>query len=126
MACGHGSGGSGVGFDPRAQLLRQRRDRGQIVRDRALRRAPGPAPRVSATRKKLLEGRGLDDESRRHGDAGALQLAETAALAADLRPVGKTQVGKPADQLRIVHVTRIATAQCRMVTMPRPPSTRMR
>ncbi len=50
-----------------------------------------------------LESRGLDDESGRHGDAGALQLAEAAALAADMRPIGESDVGEPADVLASMH-----------------------
>ena len=47
-----------------------------------------------------LERTCLDDESRRHRDAGALQLAQAAALTADLRPVVQSDIGKPTDDFR--------------------------
>src|SRR6185312_9277100 len=53
---------------------------------------------------KTSERRGLDHESRRHLDAGALQLAEASALAADVRPVLQTDVGKPTDDLCRSHI----------------------
>ena len=55
-------------------------------------------------RQELFECGGLDDKPGRHGDAGAHEFAQTAAFAADLRPVGKTDVGKPAENCESLSV----------------------
>ena len=72
----------------------------EIVR----RRAPRPRARTGDSllqrREEALERVGPHDEAGRHGDAGALQLAEAAAFAADLRPVGEPDVVEPGDDAR--------------------------
>src|SRR5579863_2240703 len=103
-----------------AQRLRVRRQRGQIVRIEPLERCAQRRVALEQ-RERLFEGAGGDDEASRHAHARALELAKTAALAADLRALLQADFAEPADVPRVTHQT-----GCRMVTIPRPPSTRMR
>ena len=73
-------------------------------------------------REEALERRGLHDIPARHGDAGACQLAEARALAADLPAIGKPDLPEPGNVRERTHESRYESS----VTTPRPPSTRMR
>jgi hypothetical protein len=58
----------------------------------------------------LLEGRRAHDETRRHRDAGAGQLAEAATLAAHRGAIPQADVFEPADDVDRIHGLRYRAA----------------
>src|SRR5207302_9302591 len=108
-------------FHPDAQRPRAGRDRFEVIRRKrrhrrahrslALERLQGPLERGSS-----------HHISGRHGEPGALELPQTAALAADVLPIAEPDLIEPGDVRAGTHEARYE----RSVTTPRPPSTRMR
>ena len=97
------SGGNAFGFNASRAAPRSRRV--TAARSSAVQRLDARAQRAlrSSAVDEPLECPGRDHESRRHGDAGPLQLAEAPALAAHLRPVVQADIGEPTDDLRRCH-----------------------
>src|SRR5437762_1128461 len=113
-------------FHPAAERPRAGRDRLEVTgahgRDRSAYR------RLTLERlEEPLERAGLHDISRGHCDPCALELAEAAALATDLRAVAEPDLIEPGDVRADAHDApygKDARYESR-VTTPRPPSTRM-
>src|SRR5947207_257821 len=113
-------------FHPAAERPRAGRDAREVTgahgRDRSAYR------RLTLERlEEPLERAGLHDISRGHCDPCALELAEAAALATDLRAVAEPDLIEPGDVRADAHDApygKDARYESR-VTTPRPPSTRM-
>src|SRR6185312_854190 len=108
-------------LDPGPHLLATGGDRGEILWVERFDARTNRRPLLQRT-DKVFECARLDHKARWHGDARALQLSEAATLTPHVGTVMQSDVGEPADDLSRGH----DYDYCRMVTTPRPPSTRIR
>src|SRR5690606_14532177 len=115
--------GHGFADDPSTKVFRHRGDRIDVVR---IERSDFRAHRRACLQRveEHLEGLRGDHETRRHGNAGLRQLAKRSTFSAHREPVADADILEPGD--RRDHASSSAGSSTRMVTVPRPPSTRIR